>query len=247
MFRNMSKMRTLYAVRLLCRIIVFIICAVVLLVRPQTYDLLQGWNFFKKLSPLHILWVVWIIDMVEQLVPVKAQTHIALGSLKLWKTNFRPILEKVNVKALKEYIAYTTKYAMWVLVLWLALVGALGVLRFTNVIGDNVLFLCTVAFYVCDLICVLIWCPFRLIMRTKCCTTCRIFNWDHMMMFSPMLFVKGFYGWSLLAIGLVALAVWEIFIFLHPERFWAESNAALKCANCTDKLCTQYCQKLRKK
>lgn len=245
MFKNMSEMRTRYAVRLLCRCIVFVLCFVVWLVRPQTYQILQGWNFFKSLSPLHILWVVWVIDMIEQLVPVKA--HIALGSTKLWNFSFRPILDKVNVKALKDYIRYTTKNAMWVLVLWIALIAAIGAARFMNLIDDNMLFLCTAAFYVFDLICVLIWCPFRLIMRTKCCTTCRIFNWDHMMMFSPMLFVKGFYGWSLLAIGLAALAVWEIFIFLHPERFWQESNEALKCSNCTDKLCTQYCQKLRKK
>lgn len=32
----------------------------------------------------------------------------------------------------------------------------------------------------------------------------------------------------------------------HPERFWEHSNEALRCSNCTDKLCTQYCQKLRK-
>lgn len=81
MFKNMSEMRTRYAVRLLCRCIVFVLCFVVWLVRPQTYQILQGWNFFKSLSPLHILWVVWVIDMIEQLVPVKA--HIALGSTKL--------------------------------------------------------------------------------------------------------------------------------------------------------------------
>ena len=32
---------------------------------------------------------------------------------------------------------------------------------------------------------------------------------------------------------------------MYPERFWDHSNAALQCAECTDKLCTQYCQKLR--
>ena len=36
-------------------------------------------------------------------------------------------------------------------------------------------------------------------------------------------------------------------VLIYPERFWEKSNAALKCAECTDKLCTQYCQKLRKK
>jgi hypothetical protein len=32
---------------------------------------------------------------------------------------------------------------------------------------------------------------------------------------------------------------------LYPERFWEISNIALQCSNCTDKLCTQYCKKLR--
>lgn len=31
----------------------------------------------------------------------------------------------------------------------------------------------------------------------------------------------------------------------YPERFWDHSNAALQCSECTDKLCTQYCHKLR--
>jgi hypothetical protein len=81
----------------------------------------------------------------------------------------------------------------------------------------------------------------------KCCTTCRIFNWDHMMMFTPMLLVGSFFSISLLVMAIIDLAVWEITIYLHPERFWENSNMALKCSECTDKLCTQYCQKLRKK
>jgi len=65
------------------------------------------------------------------------------------------------------------------------------------------------------------------------------------MMFTPMLFVKGFYAYSLIGMALVVWVAWELSVLLHPERFWSESNDMLKCANCTDKLCTQYCQKLR--
>ena len=32
-------------------------------------------------------------------------------------------------------------------------------------------------------------------------------------------------------------------VLMHPERFWERTNAALRCASCTDKLCTQYCPK----
>jgi hypothetical protein len=124
---------------------------------------------------------------------------------------------------------------------------ALIVLRETNVIDDRVLFLITVAFYVCDLICVLIWCPFRLMMGNRCCTTCRIFNWDHMMMFTPMLYLNGFYPRSLLIVSLAVWLLWEACILIYPERFWEQTNASLLCANCTDKLCSQYCRKLRPK
>jgi hypothetical protein len=94
---------------------------------------------------------------------------------------------------------------------------------------------------------VLIWCPFRLIMKNKCCTTCRIFNWDHLMMFTPMMFVISFYSLSLLAMSVVAFVVWELCVLIFPERFWEYSNSSLKCSECTDKLCTQYCRKLRTK
>ena len=128
-----------------------------------------------------------------------------------------------------------------------AMIAVIGALKLFGIIDNKIILLISIVFYVCDLICVLIWCPFRLMLGNKCCTTCRIFNWDHFMMFSPMIFVGSFFGVSLFLLSVVDLLVWEIMIYLHPERFWEHSNMALKCSECTDKLCTQYCQKLRKK
>ena len=51
---------------------------------------------------------------------------------------------------------------------------------------------------------------------------------------------------SLLVLAFLAWLIWELCIMMYPERFWDKSNAALKCSECTDKLCTQYCRKLRK-
>lgn len=131
------------------------------------------------------------------------------------------------------------------LLIWVGLLAALAVLFFTGVLGRDEIFLVAVFFFVCDLICVLVWCPFRLIMRNKCCTTCRIFNWDHLMMFSPFVLTPGFYTTSLLIVAFAAWVVWEVCVMVYPERFWERTNVALQCANCTDKLCTQYCRKLR--
>ncbi len=239
----MSKLRKRYIARLVGRCIVFILCVLVFIFEPQRLDILQGWNFFDGFSVFHLLWAIWVIDMILQLVPVKE--HIPLGSQKHLRQRFKPIREKINRRALKAHIAETTKAAYKVFVLWVILIAVLGVLHRMDYITDSHLFLVSAAFYVCDLICVLIWCPFRLIMKTRCCTTCRIFNWDHMMMFTPMVFVVGVYSYSLLVLALAVWIVWELCVAIYPERFWEESNEALKCSKCTDKLCTQYCRKLR--
>ena len=242
-WRSMSAMRKRYTLRLIGRCIVLVVCALLCCVRPQEFDILQGMNFFRRLSVLHILWLIWVLDMLAQILP--GAKDIPLGSQKLFKERFRPLREKINVPLLKAYTRSTARSAGWIMLAWLLLIAAISALRLIGVLGDTALFMITVLFFVCDLICVLIWCPFRLILHNRCCTTCRIFNWDHLMMFTPMLLVRGFYSWSLLLMSIAACLVWEVNVLLHPERFWEYSNAALQCANCTDKLCTQYCRKLR--
>lgn len=103
----------------------------------------------------------------------------------------------------------------------------------------------SVLFYVCDLICVLIWCPFRLIMKNPL-----LHNLPHLQL-GPSHDVLaaylhgGFYAVSLVVMAIAAWLVWELCVMMYPERFWDRANAALKCSECTDKLCTQYCHKLR--
>ena len=240
----MSPIRKRYIGRLVARCIVLMLCTILWIADPAEFAILEGMNFFRSLSSLHLLWVVWVMDMVQQIIPLKNQ--VPLGSQKLFANRFRPIREKINYEALRSYIVTTTKAAYKVFLLWWLLILLIGVLHVYGVVNKTGLFLISVVFYVCDLICVLIWCPFRLLMKTRCCTTCRIFNWDHLMMFSPMIFMGGFYGISLLVLAILAWLTWELCIMMYPERFWDQSNLALKCSECTDKLCTQYCRKLRK-
>lgn len=237
-------MRKAYMWRLVGRCLVLVLCATLCFTHPKFFDVLDGMNFWRSFSPLHLLWALWVIDMVLQIIPVK--NKVPLGSQKLFANRFKPIRDKINHKSLREYIITTTKAAYKVFILWCLLIAGIGALYYVGILGKIGLFMISVLFYVCDLICVLIWCPFRLLMKNRCCTTCRIFNWDHLMMFSPIIFMGGFYAISLVIMALVVWLVWELCVILYPERFWDKSNLALKCTECTDKLCTQYCQKLRK-
>lgn len=240
---NMSATRKRYFARLIARVIIFIGC-LIMCFYPQNYNILEGMNFFKSFHVLHILWAIWIFDMILQIIPIK--NKVALGSQKLFANRFRPILDKINYKVLKSYIKTITSSAYKVFIIWTIVIIGIGVLYYLCIINKIWLFMISVFFYVCDLICVLIWCPFRLIMKNKCCTTCRIFNWDHIMMFSPLIFVGGFFSISLVIFAVLAWLIWELCVLIYPERFSEMTNIALRCSECTDKLCTQYCQKLRK-
>ena len=240
----MSKIRKKYIRSLIARIIVFII-GLYMYKDGQKFEILEGNNFFKEFNVLHILWGIWMLDMILQIVPLK--NKLALGSQKLFATRFKPIIEKINYEALKNYVVTTTKAAYKVFIIWTIVVVGIGLLYYFGLISKITVFMISIFFYVCDLICVLVWCPFRLLMKNKCCTTCRIFNWDHLMMFAPLIFIGGFFATSLVIMAIIAWLVWEVAVMIYPERFSELTNEALKCSECTDKLCTQYCQKYAKK
>lgn len=238
----MSKTRKRYFIRLFGRIVIFI-AGLFMCLKPEFYDILKGMNFFRTFHPLHLLWLIWVFDMLLQIIPIK--NKLALGSQKLFANRFQPIRDKINYEALKNYVKKTTASAYKVFIIWTLLIAAIGIFYYFGIINKIGLFMISLFFYVCDLICVLVWCPFRLIMKNKCCTTCRIFNWDHLMMFSPLIFCGGFFATSLVVIAFLAWFVWELCVLLYPERFSEMTNIALRCTKCTDKLCVQYCQKLR--
>ena len=231
----MSKIRRAYFGRLAARCLIFVAAVVLYIVKPEYFDVLYGNAFFSAFSPLHVVWVIWVIDMVQQLIPAKE--HIPLGSQKHFRQRFQPILEKISYRAIKELAVSTAKSAYMVMLIWGVLIFVISVLYHFGVLSAPIVFLISTAFYVCDLICVLIWCPFRLIMKNRCCTTCRIFNWDHLMMFTPMLLLGSFFSSSLLLLAFVVWLVWELCTILHPERFWEGSNQVLKCSNCKDRTC----------
>ena len=240
----MSPTRKSYFIRLIGRILVFILCLIICFIKPNAFNILEGMNFFKEFHIFHILWFIWVFDMILQIIPLK--NKVALGSQKLFKNRFKPIREKINTKTLKDYIKVITSGAYKVFIIWTLVIILIGILYYLGIINKTWLFMISVFFYVCDLICVLIWCPFRLIMKNKCCTTCRIFNWDHLMMFAPLIFCGGFFAISLVVLAVLAWLIWELCVLIYPERFTEMTNVALRCSECTDKLCTQYCQKLKK-
>lgn len=186
-------------------------------------------------------WLLLMIEMVLRLFPSRTES---MGCQRQFAKNYKPT-GYPPMKAKNQ-----TKAVIGIVAAWFALNGAIGVLYFTRVIDAGILVLVSLAYSVCDMICILLFCPFQVwFLKNKCCTTCRIYNWDFAMMFTPMVFIPHLYTWSLLAMSLVLLIRWEINYRRHPERFYECSNGSLACANCQERLCNQKksIQSLRKR
>ncbi len=234
--KKLSKFRKTYIIRLIFRIIVFFLTISLYIWKPDYFDVVKGFNFFKTFSPLHLLWLIWMLDMILQLCEVPK--YWPLGSQKLFLSRFIPDKKELNKALSKKRIKEMAKSVVGIAIFWILLTSVIDGLYLTNTISYQIVVLCSCAFYVCDTICVVIWCPFRrFFMHNKCCTTCRIFNWDHAMMFLPLIVIPGIWTYSLVLVSISILIVWETICDIYPERFHEKTNSALRCENCNDKLC----------
>jgi len=232
---NKSKFRKMYMRRLIVRIIIFIIMILIYIFLPDTFIVAKDFNFIKQFSPLHIIWLIWMIDMVLQLCKVPG--YWPLGSQKQFSHRFVSS-GKMSKKDIAKEIKESKRDVILIATAWILLVAIISIIYLKGIIPYQVVILISTAFYVCDVICIVGWCPFKVFfMQNKCCTTCRIFNWDHAMMFTPLIVIPGIWTYSLLGLSLIIVLVWEIAYNMHPERFYEKTNSALKCINCKDKIC----------
>lgn len=183
---------------------------------------------------LSLIWIVFVVEMTLRFFPSKLESK---GCQKQFVKNHTPTHSKI----------ITEEHQWWrtaiVVFSWLLLNAGIAVLYFTGVIDRGIMILISLLYSVCDMICILFFCPFQSwMLKNKCCGSCRIYNWDYAMMFTPFVFIGGFYAWSLLGLSLGLLIRWEITYRRHTERFYPSTNVYLSCANCKEKLCTHKTQ-----
>ena len=181
--------------------------------------------------------IVWVFFVVEMILRFFLSRLESMGCQKQFARNYDPISGD-NVPVNQS--AWQTAL---VAAVWIALNAIIGVLYYTGLIDRGILILIAIGYSVCDIVCILFFCPFQTwFMKNRCCTTCRIYNWDFAMMFTPLVFIVNWYTYSLLGCALLLLLRWEITYRLHPERFSTATNACLDCKSCKEKLCAHKTQ-----
>ena len=102
----MSATRKVYFARLFGRILILLACLYQYFRDKSAFDVAFGTGFFQKPSLLHLLWGIWLVDMLHQLIP--ARGYISLGSQKHFLRRFKPITDKINLAGLRKHILTAT-------------------------------------------------------------------------------------------------------------------------------------------
>ena len=190
-------------------------------------------QFRQRPALLLIMWFIFVLEMTARFFPSELESP---GSQKQFRQNYIKTGQT-------DYRIQDNHGTVLVALIWIVFNGVFGALHMMGVLDDGILLLLCSAYSICDMVCILFYCPFQSIfLRNKCCCTCRIYNWDYAMMFTPLFFVRSWYTWSLLGLSVALLLRWEITFYRFPERFAAETNGYLSCANCTEKLCRHKTQ-----
>ncbi len=198
-----------------------------------TNDLNKLFSTFTPLSAF--LLFVWFFEIFEMILRFFPSRFESMGCQKQFKRNYMPREGAAPAKR-----SDTMKGVVLTGVLWVLLIAVFGVLHFAlpNHFDQGILLLIALIFSICDMICILFFCPFHTwFMKNKCCGSCRIYNWDYLMMFSPLIFIPSWYTWTLVAFALALFFRWELTAYMRPERFSEATNEALMCKNCPEKLC----------
>ncbi len=221
--KKLTKTCALHYVKLVMRSILFVAVLVA--------DILNRTEVLTHRGILPaIIWIFFVVEMFLRFFP---STLESMGCQKQFKRNFEPI-EGVTTPKNQSW-----KRIALVIAVWLLLNGVIGALYLTGILDRGILILIAIGYSVCDIICILFFCPFQTwFMKNRCCATCRIYNWDFAMMFTPLVFIPSWYTYSLLGCALALLARWEITYRQHPERFSTETNKCLDCSQCKEKLCS---------
>lgn len=234
-----TKMMNRYLLNFIVRLSIFVTVFVLYLSRKELLiDILTHKFSFGienyGVTFLHVVWAFFMVMMIRHLIPGKT---LSMALRKNEAENYVEV-EGYSELELAKFIQDQNVKAWKVMLLWLSFNAIWGALYLFGILDVADLLMLTVFYFLCDYICILFFCPFqKVIMKNKCCVNCRIYDWGHFMMFTPMLFIQNFFSWSLFFTSLVVLIRWEIVYAKNPQRFWSGSNKTLQCANCKDKTC----------
>lgn len=192
-----------------------------------------------------ILFIYFLLDTFEVILPF---LNKSIYSSKMTRKMYIEV-PHLNENKLKEKMHFNNQRALIILILYTLGVATIGFsYLYIEWFTKQYIYLIFFAINFGDYFCILIWCPFQsLFLKSSCCNTCRISNWDRWMKFSILLFIPNFFTITINIIAFGIFTYWEYSHYKYPQRFYRISNKRLWCINCDKEHCGKSLIKANKK
>ena len=181
-------------------------------------------------SPL--MCVFWFAGVLT-IIPWIFRFNLPAGARKHIKRWFIPSNSAIDDSKLNQGIKEQSMQAVKIAIIWATFILIEGIMIHFDIITEKEVILGLVILRIADRLFIMVWCPFGAIMNNKCCTSCRIYGWDQLMLNSPLVFFPSAFSYGLLALSFIPFVEWELAVRKHPERFSPSTNVAIRCSNCT--------------
>ena len=138
----------LYTGKLILRICIFLGFVVLYMYRRDWITSVLQNPFHAGLSPLHILWAIFMVIMLFHLLPGDAKSR-TMAWLKMKEENYVPV-ESYDELSLLRYVQAQNRRAWRVLLVWLIFNAVFGLLYLIGIIHEAELLLLTAFYFLSD-------------------------------------------------------------------------------------------------
>ena len=218
-------------VKLVIRSIILLITIILTLISPNALAKFMAFSIVGNFKIYNLFWIYLMYEMIIVFIP-KWNNYTYCG--KLYERHYRGS-NNYNKEKLINFTKKNSVRALRAAAFWIVLNSIIAYIYFKLNLSVIFMYLLFLFYYWSDMFCVNVWCPFhKRIVRNKCCNECRIYNWGHIMYLTPLIFIKSFWSYSLVIMGVILFIQWEYLNYKHPERFSPISNENLRCGVCTN-------------
>ena len=165
--KNIKKPKSFTFILYMCRLVfrgLILLTAVYLYFAHK--DILVSFvrdDFLKTFDWRHVLWIILMIGMIIHILPAK---FITMGNRKSLPHTYTEPTAQYDTDELYRFVQIMNVKAWKVMLIWLCFNAVFATLYLLGVITDAEMILLTFLYFVSDMICILIFCPFQsLIMK----------------------------------------------------------------------------------
>ena len=193
------------------------------------FTVMPRFNFGGAL--LIVTFFMLAVGMLFRIIPNR---RIAIGARKHFTCSYRLPLVEISAEEAAAAQKRLHRGAFLSGLSWAVITAMLLFALFLfDLLTPGAVVVIALFYSVIDLVFILTFCPFRaLFMRNRCCTVCRIYNWDYFMMCAPLIVFPSVYSVGLFLLSVAILIRWELAIKKNVHFFMPETNEGLRCELC---------------